>query len=59
MRGDKPGDTIVGDSIYIQCRTLPKRWQVFHMSGNHKGSKGTIRKNALARVERKFTSTNK
>ena len=31
------GDTISGDAIRVECRD-PGKWQLFQMSGKHKGS---------------------
>jgi hypothetical protein len=51
-------DCIEGDSIFIECRT-PGDWKLFNMSGNHKGSCCVIKKNAKARIQKKYTNISK
>jgi hypothetical protein len=49
------GDAIEGDIISIECRKYSK-WQVFRMSGQHKGSRCLIEKNAKAKIKRAYTN---
>jgi len=60
---DKPcrrelDDCIEGDQILIECRTYGK-WDLFQKSGNHKGSRCIIKKNASARILKPFTNVKK
>jgi len=52
------GNTIVGDSIYVECRKYTK-WQIFQMSGQHKGSCCRIEKNAKAKILKAHTNVKK
>lgn len=58
MHGRAKGDRISGDSIYVQCRK-PSSWQLFQMSGIHKGSRATAKKNATAVIEAPYTNVQK
>ena len=50
LEGRKPGDSLVGDRIYIECRK-PADWVKFRMSGQHNGHCTTAMKNAKAILE--------
>ena len=49
------GDTISGDAIRVECRD-PGKWQLFQMSGKHKGSHCLARKNAKAVIIKCYTN---
>jgi len=49
------GDTIEGDMISVECRKYTK-WQLFMMSGQHKGCRCLIEKNAKAKIKRAYTN---
>jgi hypothetical protein len=55
MHGQNKGDRISGDSIYVRCRS-PGSWNLFRMSGRHKGSETKARKNAMAVIEMPYTN---
>jgi hypothetical protein len=47
---------IEGDSIYVECRKIPTKWDLMQMSGQHKGSCATIKKNAKAIILKSYTN---
>lgn len=48
-------DCIVGDTIYIECRK-PGSWNLFQMSGQHRGSCCSAKKNAKAIILKTYTN---
>jgi hypothetical protein len=57
--GTKPGDSISGDSLRVECRKPPQRWSTFRMSEQHHGYVAHARMNARAIVERGYTNVRK
>lgn len=51
----EPDDCVQGDRLHIQCRK-PGKWKLFQMSGDHKGKRCKVEKNAKAKVLKKYTN---
>jgi len=49
------GDCVKGDSLRIECRSIGK-WKLFQYSGNHKGSRCTVKRNAKATILQSYTN---
>jgi hypothetical protein len=54
MHGRDPGDKISGEHIIVKCRK-PGRWEMYRMSGQHKGWGTSAKKNAQAEIEQGYT----
>lgn len=52
------GDCLEGDSIHVECRS-PGKWNLYRMTGQHKGWKCKIQKNAKAIILKTYTNVKK
>jgi hypothetical protein len=55
MIGRNAGDRIEGDRIYVEARKVGS-WELFQMSGSHKGSRTVVKKNAKAEILTPYTN---
>ena len=57
---NEEGECVAGDRIFLVCRTPNTKWATSKIrSGSHNYFQAVIKKNAIAKVEQAYTSTNK
>lgn len=54
VSGRNVGDNLSGHRIYIQCRKPAKKWVLFQMTNQHKGSRTTAHMGAYAEIEQAY-----